>query len=147
MWLGRKKSYSNFFFWLKVLGFRNTHILSIIRKLLHQMFTCIPEYITIMLLAMRQGYQPSAMNSFPSGQRTTNALKTVLLSLYWGHKTALSPSAGGHSLCEMPRPVKQEGMSWIRSDHRQTERLSPGICLRIGISQTSFQAENTKQPN
>lgn len=111
------------------------------------MFTCIPEYITIMLLAMRQVYQPSTMNSFPSGQRTTKVLKTVLLSLYRGHKTALSLSTGGHSLCEMPRPVKQEGMSWIRSDHRQTERLSQGICLRIGISQTSFQAENTKQPN
>lgn len=57
-------------------------MLSIILKLLHQMFTCIPEYITIMLLAMRQVYQPSAMNSFPSGQRTTKVLKIVLLSLY-----------------------------------------------------------------
>lgn len=59
----------------------------------------------------------------------------MLLSLYWGHQSALSPSTGGHSLCEMPKPVKQAGMSWICGDHWQTELLPHCICLRPDISQ------------
>lgn len=101
------------------------------------MFICTPECIITILLATVREHQLSALNSLSSGQTTTKDLKIMLPSLYWGHKTALSPSTGGHSLCEMRKPVQQEGVSWIWGDHWQTEHFphSSQLSLRTGPSQ------------